>query len=40
MFAALRNLGRIAKIGWTLGTIVHLSLSGYASVSVYARRPG
>jgi SAM-dependent methyltransferase/uncharacterized protein YbaR (Trm112 family) len=33
-------ISRIPKIGWTLGTIVHLSLSGYASVSVYARRPG
>lgn len=33
-------IAKIPKVGWTLGTIVHLSLTGYASVSIYARRPG
>jgi SAM-dependent methyltransferase/uncharacterized protein YbaR (Trm112 family) len=31
-------LSRIPKIGMTLGTLVHLSYSRYAGVSIYARR--
>ena len=31
-------LSRIPKLGMTLGTFVHLSLAGYASVSIYARK--
>jgi SAM-dependent methyltransferase/uncharacterized protein YbaR (Trm112 family) len=31
-------LSRIPKLGMTLGTFVHVSLAGYASVSIYARR--
>lgn len=31
-------LGRLPKLGTTLGTLVHLSGGGYAGVSLYARR--
>jgi SAM-dependent methyltransferase len=31
-------LSRIPKLGMSLGTFVHLSLAGYASVSIYARK--
>ena len=33
-------LSRIPKIGMTLGTIVHLSASGYVGVSIYAKKRG
>jgi len=31
-------ISRIPKVGMSLGTFVHLSLAGYASVSIYARK--
>jgi SAM-dependent methyltransferase len=31
-------LARIPKLGMSLGTFVHLTLAGYASVSIYARK--
>jgi SAM-dependent methyltransferase len=33
-------LSRIPKVGMTVGTIVHLSVSRYAGVSIYARKRG
>ena len=35
-----RVLSKVPKVGTSLGTLTHLSMSHYAGVSLYARKPG